>query len=64
MRPGQGTEDTRRIASRAEIDELRWATVTRLADARLVVTQRDEGSGEDIAGGTDPRVAAPAAVGR
>ena len=49
VRPGQGTEDTRRIASRAEIDEQRWATVTRLADARLVVTQRDEGSGEDIA---------------
>lgn len=49
VRPGQGTEDTRRIASRAEIDDQRWQTVTRLADARLVVTQRDEGSGEDIA---------------
>ena len=49
VRPGHGTEDTRRIASRGEIDDQRWATVIRLADARLLVTQRDEGSGEDVA---------------
>ncbi len=49
VRPGQGTEDTRRIASRAEIRDEYWSAVTRLANARLVVTQHDEASGETTA---------------
>jgi KaiC/GvpD/RAD55 family RecA-like ATPase len=47
VRPGEGTEDTRRLATRAEVGEDNWDLVTRLADARLVVTGRDEGTGEE-----------------
>ncbi|MFQ5793664.1 MAG: trypsin-like peptidase domain-containing protein [Candidatus Bipolaricaulia bacterium] len=46
VRPGEGTEDTRRLATRAEVGEDNWDLVTRLADARLVVTGRDEATGE------------------
>ncbi|MBD2385910.1 nSTAND1 domain-containing NTPase [Cylindrospermum sp. FACHB-282] len=42
VRPGEGTEDTRRLATRNEVGENNWDLVTRLADARLVVTGRDE----------------------
>ncbi|EAW36442.1 CHAT domain-containing protein [Lyngbya sp. PCC 8106] len=42
VHPGEGTEDTRRIATRGEVGEENWALVTRLADARLVVTGYDE----------------------
>ncbi len=47
VRPGEGTEDTRRVATRAEIGN--WELVTFLAgaDARLVVTGRDEQTGEE-----------------
>lgn len=38
IRPGEGTEDTRRIASRSDVGEDNWELVTRLASARLVVT--------------------------
>jgi WD40 repeat protein/cytochrome c-type biogenesis protein CcmH/NrfG len=38
VRPGEGTEDTRRIASRSDVGEDNWELVTRLASARLVVT--------------------------
>ncbi len=41
VRPGEGTADTRRIATRAEVGETNWDLVTQLADARLVVTGRD-----------------------
>ena len=41
VRPGEGTEDTRRLASRAELGDDDWALVQRLADARLLVTGRD-----------------------
>lgn len=41
VRPGEGTTDTRRVATREEVGEGQWALVTRLADARLVVTGRD-----------------------
>ncbi len=45
VRPGDGTEDTRRLALRREIGESGWQLVQKLADARLVVTNRDpEGS--------------------
>ncbi|MBR8840754.1 MAG: PD40 domain-containing protein [Stigonema ocellatum SAG 48.90 = DSM 106950] len=49
VRPGEGTEDTRRIATRAEIGDDNWGLVSYLAGykARLVVTGRDEKSGED-----------------
>ena len=41
VRPGEGTEDTRRLATRAELGEENWQLVHKLADARLVVTSRD-----------------------
>ena len=47
MHPGEGTEDTRRVATRAEVGEENWDLVTCLADARLVVTGRDEKTGVD-----------------
>jgi hypothetical protein len=47
VRPGEGTEDTRRLATRTEVGEENWDLVTRLADARLVVSSRDEASGEE-----------------
>ncbi|MFM7513331.1 MAG: hypothetical protein ACKO3F_08195 [Cyanobium sp.] len=42
VRPGEGTEDTRRRASRQELGAVSWELVKRLADARLVVTNRVE----------------------
>jgi WD40 repeat protein len=49
VRPGEGTEDTRRLATRAEVGDENWGLVSYLAGytARLVVTGRDEKSGED-----------------
>ncbi|MBD1929925.1 PD40 domain-containing protein [Trichocoleus sp. FACHB-90] len=47
VRPGEGTEDTRRLATRTEVGEENWDLVTRLADARLVVSSRDEALGEE-----------------
>ncbi len=49
VRPGEGTEDTRRIATRAEVGDENWELVSYLAGypARLVVTGHDEKSGED-----------------
>ncbi len=43
VHPGQGTEDTRRIATFDEIGQSNWPVVITLADARLVVTNRDRG---------------------
>jgi uncharacterized protein YjbI with pentapeptide repeats len=45
VRPGEGTEDTRRVATRGEVGN--WDLVTRLADARLVVTGRNEQTEEE-----------------
>ena len=44
VRPGEGTEDTRRVATRAEVGEDSWNLVSYLAGypARLVVTGRQE----------------------
>ena len=45
VRPGEGTEDTRRRANRAELGEENWNLVIRkdgLADNRLVVTSRND----------------------
>jgi len=41
VQPGEGTEDTRRIATREELGDDSWSLVQRLADRRLVVTGRD-----------------------
>ncbi|MEW5873466.1 MAG: BTAD domain-containing putative transcriptional regulator [Chloroflexota bacterium] len=47
VQPGEGTEDTRRIARRDEIGEQNWPITQRLADARLVVTGLSA-SGEQV----------------
>ncbi|WPD24270.1 MAG: trypsin-like peptidase domain-containing protein [Candidatus Electrothrix scaldis] len=47
VRPGQGTEDTRQVASLEQIRAEDRALVTRLADKRLLVTGRDEERGEE-----------------
>ncbi|BAZ40306.1 WD-repeat protein [Calothrix sp. NIES-4101] len=47
VQPGEGTEDTRRLATREEVGGENWDLVTRLADKRLVVTNRDELSHEE-----------------
>jgi len=45
VQPGLGTEDTRRVATVAEIGDANWMLVQYLADKRLVVTgQRADGS--------------------
>ncbi len=41
VRPGEGTEDTRRVASRDELGDERWQLIQHLADQRLVVTGLD-----------------------
>lgn len=41
VRPGEGTDDTRRVATRTEIGNPNWELVTRLASDRLVVTGQD-----------------------
>jgi WD40 repeat protein len=38
VRPGEDAEDTRRIATKAELGEQNWSLVKQLADARLLVT--------------------------
>lgn len=48
VRPGAGTEDTRRLATRAELGEDKWQLVQKLADARLVVTSRDPFNNETV----------------
>ncbi|MDM8518432.1 adenylate/guanylate cyclase domain-containing protein [Anaerolineales bacterium HSG6] len=46
--PGEGTEDTRRMATRAELGEENWMLVQQLADARLVVTNIDPDNQEVV----------------
>lgn len=48
VRPGEGTEDTRRLAHRNELSEEDWALAQRLADARLVVTGRSPDGTETV----------------
>jgi WD40 repeat protein len=45
VQPGEGTEDTRRLATRKELGDEDWLLVQHLADRRLVVTGRDPGTG-------------------
>jgi energy-coupling factor transporter ATP-binding protein EcfA2 len=47
VRPGEGTEDTRRLATKNEVGKKNWGLVRRLANARLVVTGRDETAGKE-----------------
>ena len=49
VRPGEGTEDTRRLATRAEVGEDNWELVKYLSSwhARLAVTGRDPTTGEE-----------------
>ena len=42
VRPGDGTEDTRRLATRDEVGQDNWDLITRLASARLMVTNKNE----------------------
>jgi WD40 repeat protein/class 3 adenylate cyclase len=48
VQPGQGTEDTRRVAVRSDLGERHWPLVRQLADHRLVVTGRDETGQETV----------------
>jgi WD40 repeat protein len=41
VQPGEGTEDTRKLATRLEVGESNWDLVTLLASERLVVTNCD-----------------------
>lgn len=47
VRPGEGTEGTRRLATRAEIGEANWSLVQRLASQRLVVTGLETSTGRE-----------------
>jgi hypothetical protein len=47
VKPGEGTEDTRRVATRDELPEADWNLVQHLADMRLVVTGRSP-EGDEI----------------
>ena len=48
VRPGEGTEDTRRLATKAELGKQRWELVKQLADDRLVVTSRNAAEQETV----------------
>ncbi len=48
VRPGEGTEDTRRLATRDELGEADWALAQRLAAARLVTTGRSPSGQETV----------------
>lgn len=46
VQPGQGTGDTRRMATRAELGEENWSLVQQLANTRLIVTGQNVGGQE------------------
>ena len=48
VRPGEGTEDTRQVATRDQVGADNWNLVTELADERLVVTGRDAQGQETV----------------
>lgn len=48
VRPGVGTEDTRRMGTKQEVGEGNWELVQHLADKRLVVTGSDPGGVETV----------------
>ena len=47
VRPGEGTDDTRRRATFTDIGEDARGVALKLADSRLIVTGRDDASGEE-----------------
>ncbi|MGI2907547.1 nSTAND1 domain-containing NTPase [Tolypothrix sp. VBCCA 56010] len=47
VQPGEGTEDTRKLATSEEVRGDNWDLVTHLADKRLVVTNRNESTNEE-----------------
>jgi hypothetical protein len=49
VRPDEGTEDTRQVATRDQVRPENWPLVTRLANNRLVVTGHDEATDQDTA---------------
>lgn len=48
VRPGEGTEDTRRLATKAELGEANWKLVKQLADKRLLVTSQNAANQETV----------------
>ncbi|MEJ2486272.1 MAG: BTAD domain-containing putative transcriptional regulator [Anaerolineales bacterium] len=48
VRPGLGTDDTRRVATRSEIGEENWALTRQLADKRLLVTGVDANGNQTV----------------
>ena len=48
VRPGEGTEDTRRVANLTDIGENNWELLRKLADVRLVVTGGNKEIGETV----------------
>jgi WD40 repeat protein len=48
VQPGEGTEDTRRVARHGELAPGHWSLVQHLADQRLVVTGRDQAGDETV----------------
>ncbi|HEY9623382.1 MAG TPA: hypothetical protein V6C78_23700, partial [Crinalium sp.] len=47
VQPGTGTDDSRRLATRDDVQPQNWDLVTHLASCRLVVTNRNEATGEE-----------------
>jgi len=48
VHPGEGTEDTRRLAAWDELNEKDWPLVQKLTDARLLVSDRDPAGGDTV----------------
>jgi WD40 repeat protein/DNA-binding SARP family transcriptional activator len=48
VQPGDGTEDTRRVADRSELGLDNWSLLRHLADQRLVVTGRNQDEVETV----------------
>jgi WD40 repeat protein/tRNA A-37 threonylcarbamoyl transferase component Bud32 len=48
VRPGEGTEDTRRVATRHELTDEEWQLAQKLADERLVVTSVNDAGEETV----------------
>ncbi|MEM7119431.1 MAG: AAA family ATPase [Chloroflexota bacterium] len=48
VQPGEGTQDTRRLAKRVEVGKESWPLVVKLASQRLLVTNRNANSEETV----------------
>lgn len=48
VQPGEGAEDTRRVAAREELVGTDWDLIQHLADKRLVVTNLDQEGGQTV----------------